>query len=235
MWRFCKALSIGLTALAVGSCATSAVGLDLTLRGMLNLLISRESTAATAQVSGSIYDNGSTINLVIQLENDQVLSVNGVPIANPLGFFGGTLGSVNAPDAYTVSFNNKGSVASMDVTPPVDYTSVTPADGTQVAKQGFDVTWSPSGDADVMVDIEITGLGPDGADSDGDPDVAVTLLQNLADDASVHVGAADLADFLAGEIAVEISRFRTFPEDLGLAGGQARVEIVKTVTLDLTD
>lgn len=235
MKRLCKLLSIGLLAWGVGGCATSAAGLDLAVRGVLNLLISRESTSANAQVSGRIYDNGSILNPVIQLADDQVLSVNGVAIANPLGFFGGTVGSVDAPNIYTVSFDNRGTLASMNVTPPVDFTSVTPAAGSQVSKQGFDIGWTPSGDANVLVDIKITGLEPDGADDGEDPDVKVADLENLPDNGTAHVGAADMTDFLVGGVIVEVTRFRSFPQDLGLAGGQVRVEISKTVVLGLTE
>lgn len=56
---------------------------------------------------------------------------------------------------------------------------MTPANGSPVSRQGFDVAWTPSGDANVRVDIEISGFGPDGADEDKNPDRESRFLSNL--------------------------------------------------------
>jgi hypothetical protein len=235
--------SVILAAMVTGCPITSSQGVDLGVRGILSLLISRQSGSATAYAGASVRDNTTIWNL-LELADDQVISVNGVDLsptllALVLGLgienvqVAAEIGAVNAPESYSITFDNQGEVASMTVTPPTDFTSVTPATGTQVSKTGFTVTWSPTGEADVLVDIVIEGLGPDGEDQDTDPDTEIVTLSNLSDDGTVTIGAGDLSSFLTGTITVSVKRFLTFSQTLGFASGQVRTEVVQQISLTL--
>lgn len=207
-------------------------GLDLSKRGFLTLVISRESTSAQAEVYGSINDNAFPFR-AISLTDKQALTVNDVKIGQVLGFFQSNLGAVDAPGGYTVKFNNDGAVARMSLVPPADFTSVTPAEGAQVSRQSLDVTWSPSGDADLRVSIEMTGRGPDGSDDNSDPDNALKTIRDLPDNGRVRIGASDLAGFLNGSLSLRVMRFRSRNQELGLADGSVRIMIEKKIGVTL--
>lgn len=225
--------SIGFT----GGCWSSGDGLDLTVRGRLSLHIDRESTSAQARVFGSVNDIKSFLFPVIVPDDDQVLTVNNVTIPHLFGLYGANIASVDAPDGYTVAFEYKGNVKSLVVTPLTDFTSVTPADGSEVSRQGFDITWSSSGDADALVDVKIRGLKKYSYDDDDedDPNKTFELINNLPDSGSVRIGKADLAKFLNGGIDLSVSRYRKFSGDLGLAETSIRVSNTSKKSLTLTD
>lgn len=227
----CLALLLG-----IGSCTTSSIGLDLTIRGVLSFFITRPSASAGALATGFINDSGSFGSPLVELQSNQVFSVNGVNLQKGVfTTYFAPIGSVEAPSEYTVAFDNAGASASMTVTPPVDFTSTTPAAGTSVSRTGFNVGWSPSGDSNVLVDIEIRGLGPDGDDQNIDPDSVTVNVKNLPDNGTATLGAGNLQGFLNGEITVKILRFRSFNQSIGLSSGTVRTEIYKETTLTLTN
>lgn len=222
--------------LGIGSCTTSSIGLDLSVRGVLNFFITRPSASAGALASAYVNDSGAVGSPVVELQSNQVFSVNGVNLQKGLfNIHSAAIGSVNAPSQYTVAFDNAGTSASMNVTPPVDFTSTTPAPGTSVSKAGFNVGWAPSGDANVKVDVEIRGLAPDGDDENGDPDSKIVTLRNLPDTGTAAIGAGDLQGFLNDNITVKVVRFLTFQQTIGFSGGTVRTEIYKETVLTLTD
>lgn len=235
MWR--KLAFVGTMCLALAStgCPTPVTGLDLSVRGVLNLVISRIASSSIVSARATVWDNGSFLSL-ITLDSDQFFTVdgsrlNGVPFLN--GVYLTQVGVVNPPGTYTVAFNNKGTVMNMAVSLPDDFTATNPPDGSNVSKSGFTVSWSPSGAANTRVDIEIEGLGPDGSDSDTDPDQVSKLLTNLPDTGSANVGTADLSGFNTGAIKLTIRRFREFNQTIGLAEGTVRTEVVREIALNL--
>ncbi len=239
-------LATMLLAVLGGGCAVvSSEGVDLSVRGMLSLLISRESTSATANTGASVRDNAAVFTL-LDLADDQVLSVNGVTLQPTLVniIFGlgfedfqvvAEIGSVDAPSTYSISFDNQGEVATMTVTPPADFTSVAPAAGSSVSKAGFTATWAPSGETDVLAAVVIVGLEADGSDDDTDPDASSVTLSNLPDSGTVSVGASDLNDLLPGDITLTVQRYRTTTQTLGFASGDVRVQVFQDVALTLTN
>lgn len=224
---------------------TPSQGVDLSVRGVLSLLISQESGSATASAGASVRDNQAILTL-LQLADDQVLSVSGVELHLTLValLFGlglentqvvAEIGAVEAPESYTVSFDDQGQTTSMTVTPPANFTSATPAAGSQVSSAGFNVSWSPSGVAGVLVDIVIQGLQADEDDEDTEPDTKYVTLSNFSDDGTATVGASDLEELLPGVITVTVKRFHTYPQSLGFASGNVRVEVFYEIALTLTD
>lgn len=233
-FRMTRLASLLLSAAVVG-CVTPSTGLDLSVRGILTLVISRPTTASIADTSVSVADNGA-FGTLISLDGDQFFTVNGARLNSVFfinGIYFGQVGAVDAPGIYTVAFNNKGTVTSMDVTPPTEFTATTPAAGANVSKNGFTVTWTPNGDASTRVDLEIQGLGPDGDDDDTDPDTVTESINRLPDTGTAAVAASDLSGFNAGAITLTIRRYREFNQTLGLASGTVRTSIVKVVPLVL--
>jgi hypothetical protein len=225
-----------LAALLVG-CTTSSTGLDLSLRGVLHMVLSRQSGSDTLNASATVEDNG-TFARNIDLANDQILSVNGTQltpatVVNIFGYRTADLDAVDAPSQYEVAFDNQGTALSMNVTPPEDFTATGPAEGDTVSASGFDVTWSPSGAADTKVQINLSGIGPDGNDQDTAPDLAFQTFGDLADDGSATISTNDLSPFIAGTMTLTIRRYSDFEQSIGFANGEVRTEIVKTVTLTL--
>jgi len=233
------AAALLVSTLSLGGGCTDGEGLDLGVRGRLTLHIERESTSAEADVFGSVNDIKSLFFPVIVLEKDQVLSVNSVKIPHLFGLHDGEIGSVNAPDTYTVTFDNKGSVKSVVVTPPADFAAFSPDNGVDVSRTGFEITWAPSGDAEVLVDVKIRGLKKvateDDDDDEDDPTKTWKYISNLPDSGSVTIGEADLAKFLNGEIDLSVSRVRKFSGDVGLADTAIRVSCTMKRSLTLTD
>jgi len=236
-----RVTGILISSLAFTGGCTDSEGLDLTVRGKLSLHIDRETTSAQAKVFGSVNDIKSFFFPVVVPENGQVLMVNNVTIPHLFGLYGGDIAAVNAPDGYTVSFEYKGNVKSLVVTPLTDFTSVTPADGSEVSRQGFEINWSPSGDADALVDVKIRGFrkegyyGDDDDKDDDDPDRTAEFILNLPDNGKVTIGAADLSKFKNGEIDLSVSRYRKFSGDLGVAETSIRVSNTSKKSLTLTD
>ena len=227
--------AILLPAAVVAGCTTSTIGVDLSIRGVLSFLISRESASATAHASASVGDNTSIFTF--ELEGGQGFSIDGIPFRPPLigAQHTADVGAVNAPGSYSIDFHDRGDTTNMAVSPPADFTSVTPAAGTQVSKTGFTITWTPSGEADVLVDIIIDGLEPDGTDDDSAPEFGRVSLRNLADNGMVSVGAGNLNSFLPGDITVTFIRFRTITQSLGFESGEVRVEIFQNIALMLSE
>ncbi len=227
-----------LSLVSIGGCTwTDGDGLDLSVRGRLTLSINRESGSAKAKVFGSVNDLNAWFFPVIVLSNTQVLSVNDVKATHALGFFDTEIGAVNAPSGYTVTFDDKGTIKSLVVTPPVDFSGLTPADTNEVSRTGFDITWSPSGDPDVRVEVRIRGLSKNEWEDDDDDEPGYTLetISNLSDSGSVTVGEPDLAKFLNGEIELRVTRYRKYSGDLGFKESSIRVSCVATRSVILTD
>ena len=65
---------------------------------------------------------------------------------------------METPNTYTISFDNQCVTTTFETTPPEDFTGVLPEPSTEVSRDGFELTWEPSGDDDVTIGISITGL-----------------------------------------------------------------------------
>ena len=223
-----------------------STGLDLTVRGNLFMVFNRTSGSAQASAAAKVNDVYVPFTR-IDLADDQVLSVNGVPLTpnwatvltfGIVGQVAAQFGAVSAPGVYTIAFNDRGRVSTMTVTPPQDFTAFTPAAGSQVSRSSFVVTWSPSGESGVTIDVTVSGLMPDtGDDYDTDnlPDPQSVYLTGLADNGSVTIGLADLAPLLPGAVTLSVDRVRTVPQSLGLAGGTIQLLVTKEVALTLKD
>lgn len=242
MRRFCGFAGVVLLC-GAGCGVVPSTGIDLSQRGSLSMLISRESDSAQANVGASIADTAALATL-FELGANQSLSVNGVELRESLlskiglGFFDAQIraavGARDAPNGYEIEFNNAGTVTSMTVVPPADFTGLTPAAGSGVSASGFTVQWSPSNESGVLVDIWTEGLTVDGElDDDTLPDAYFTSLSNLSDSGSANIGAADLQGFLAGEITVSVVRYREVTQTLGFSAGSVRVEVVASTSLTL--
>src|SRR6185436_4494178 len=105
--------------MVIVGCTTSSIGLDLSLRGVLNLVLSRESDSSSIRADAIVKDNGSVAN--VELADNQILSVNGTNLTpgfiNLLGHVGAELLAVDAPNSYAINFDNAGSVQSMTAAP----------------------------------------------------------------------------------------------------------------------
>lgn len=222
--------------LAVVGCTTSSIGLDLSLRGVLTLVLTRESGSSSVRADAFVKDNGS-VAANVELASNQILSVNGTNLTpgfvNVLGHVGGQLQAVDAPSEYAINFDNAGDIQSMSAAPPENFSATSPPDGGSVSTSGFAVTWTPSGAADTKVDIEIRGLGPDGPDADSDPDVLFKTFTDLDDDGSTTISDTDLAGFNKGVLNLEIHRFHEVDQTIGFASGHVRLVNVKKLALNL--
>lgn len=242
----CLVLWIG-----AGSCTINPFEIDLTVRGNLNFLISRQSPGAVALATASVTDRGATGSPLIELQPNQIFSVNGVDLQRThFATYAASLDAVYFTNQYTITFNNAGTSLSMKLAPPLDRTMLAPAPGEQVSKSGFNVLWRPTGkqisilgDLYVKRGLEIRGFIPDGDDADTDPDLKVVTLPDPGERVSpgdmipgtAVVSAADLNGFLNGPITVKFVLFHEVAEDIGLATGTIRVEINHEISLILTD
>lgn len=242
MKRICGFAGVAVMCSA-GCGVVPSTGIDLSQRGSLSMLISRESDSVQANAGASIADTAALATL-FELDANQSLSVNGVELRESflskigLGFFDAQIraevGAREAPDGYEIEFDDAGTVTRMTVVPPADFTSVAPVAGSSVSASGFTVQWSPANESGVLVDVWIEGLTVDGElDDDTLPDAYFASLSNLSDSGSASIGAADLQGFLAGEITVSVLRFRTATQTLGFASGTVRAEVVAPVSLNL--
>lgn len=234
-----------LPVLLAAGCPTTSEGIDLTERGVLTLAIGRVSESTVARARALVSDNDilSIPYTEIVLADDQILSVNGTPLTETTWTeFGldatvsATIAAVDAPDTYTISFDNQGVITMFEATPPEDFSEVTPAPSTEVFRDGFELAWEPSDDSDTTVDIAITGSIFAYAE-DGSVEVveyAVTL-QDLADDGDVTIGPGALYQFLAGDLSVTLTRVKSITQKLGFSAGTIRLEIDYTVPLTLIE
>ncbi len=229
--------------LLVAGCPLSSDSVDLSARGNLTLVVSRTSESAIATATAQVADNSilSLTHRKITLADDQILSVNDVPLAattlTDLGLdatVSATIEAVEAPYKYTLSFDNQGVTTTFKVAPPDDFSDVTPAASTVVSRSGFDLTWEPVDD-DATVSITIAGQVVSYA-SDGSARVGAgtVSLADLADDGGISIGSAQLSGFVAGDITVTLTRAKTASQKLGFSAGTIRLEIVRTIPLTLT-
>lgn len=240
-----KVCAIALASLVNTDCTTSSEGIDLTEDGVLTLVISRVSASAIATATAGVVDNGilSLSSGKIVLVDDQVLSVNNVPLTpttlTDLGLdatVSATIEAVEAPDTYTISFDNQGVITTCEATPPEDFSEVTPEPSTEVPRDGFELEWKPLGDDDVTVTITITGSAlsyeEDGSVQVVDYDVS---LSDLADDGDIAIGSTELYQFLAGDISVTLTRVKSISQKLGFSDGTIRLEIGREIPLVLVE
>ena len=232
-----RVVAAGVCVVIVG-CTTSSIGLDLSLRGVLTLALTRESDSSSVRADAFVKDNGSVATNV-ELESNQVLSVNGINLSpgfiSLFGHVGAELSAVESPTAYSINFDNAGDVKTMTVVPPENFSATSPKDGDTVNTGGFTVTWSPSGAADTKVDVELRGIGPDGPDADSDADVLFKTFPDLDDDGSTNISDTDLSGFNTGVLNLEIHRFREVEQAIGFAEGHVRLTIVKKMALNLEE
>ncbi len=228
--------------LLVAGCPLSSDSVDLSARGNMTLVVNRASESAIATATAQVTDNNilSLAHRKITLADDQILSVNDVPLtATTLTDLGldatltATIEAVESPYKYTVSFDNEGVTTTFKVAPPDDFSAVTPAASTVVLRSGFDLTWEPADD-DATVSITIAGQVVSYA-SDGSAHVGAgtVSLADLADDGSVSIGSAQLSEFVVGDITVTLTRAKTASQKLGFSAGTIRLEIVRQIPLTL--
>jgi hypothetical protein len=225
-------------------CPQSSADIDLATVGELTLVISRPTQSSVATATAQVVNRTilSTTQRKIVLAEDQVLSVNGVALAatawTALGVDStvtATFAAVDPPATYAISFDNQGVVTSFAATPPADFTLVTPNAATAVPRSGFGLTWQPSGDADVTVDITITGLIWTYADGSWQSSQYSVPRTGLADSGAATIGATDLAWFPAGDITVTLTRSKTIAQNLGFSAGTIVLNIVGQLPLTLVD
>lgn len=231
--------------LLFGGCPTSSTGLDLSADGVLELVISRISGSSLATATAVVTENTllAITSSKIALADDQVISVNSVPLTettkSALGLdaaVDATIEAVDEPDEYTISFDNQGEVTTVDALPPADFDDISPERETEVTRDGFELTWDPAGDDDATINVTITGLVATAA-ADGSPQVIEfdVPLEGLADDGELTIGSAQLFGFLTGSINVRVTRVKSISRNLGFADGEIRFEIAKVVPLRLVD
>ncbi len=230
--------------LSLASCTTSSEGIDLTERGVLTLVINRVSESAIATAAAQVRDDDSLFEIKIELADDQIISINNVPLTattrTVLGLdatVASTIESVDAPDSYTVSFDNQGVETTVEIEAPEDFGDVAPESANQVTRDGFDLEWDQlEEDDEATVTISITGLTlsytDDGALQAVDH---VVSLPGLVDDGGVTIGSAQLAAFLSGELTVTLRRTHIVSQKLGFADGTVVLEVDREIALTLID
>lgn len=225
--------------MAVG-CPVTTVGLDLSVRGDVSMTISRDLGESDVTVSAGVTDNagGYLIAPMLELTPGQVFRVNNVAMTHHFydlpTVVSGFVGAVEPPSAYTIEFDDNGQVSQMQVTAVSEVRIAAPTAGVTVSKAGCTVTWTPSNDTDVLIEINICGEKVD-LDSSTGTSPSCTYLQALPDDGSALVGANALADLLPGTLDVKIRRYRDVPQALGLAEGVITVQTTHDVELLLTE
>ena len=236
-------VAIALPLLLIAGCPTSSEGIDLTERGELAMAIRRVSESATATATAQVSDNNilSFPYTEIVLADDQVLYINNVPLTATTGTTFGldaavaaTVEAADAPDTYTISFDNEGTITTCEVTPPLDFDEVTPESGDEVERDGFELEWDPSDDATIT--ISITGWVWSYT-SEGTLEVVeyTVSLADLADDGDITIGSGNLASFLAGDITVALTRVKTISQKLGFSSGTIQMAISRAISLTLIE
>jgi hypothetical protein len=233
-----------LAVLLIAGCPTSSEGIDLTERGVLSLLISRVSESAVATATAQVSDSSilSFPYTEIVLADDQILYANDVPLTATMRTVLGldatvaaTIEAVDEPDTYTISFDNQGVITTYEVTPPEDFSEVTPEPSTEVPRDGFELEWDPSDDDEASITITIAGstwsYAEDGSLQVVDYEVS---LSDLADDGDISIGSTELP-FLAGDISVTLTRVKTISRKLGFSSGTIRLEIEREIPLTLVE
>ncbi|MBU0718833.1 MAG: hypothetical protein KJ749_11335, partial [Planctomycetes bacterium] len=216
------------------------VGLDLSIRGDVSLSISRGLGDSDVVASASVVDNagGYLIAPMLELTPDQVFRVNSVALAHQFydlpTVVSGVVRAVEPPGAYTIEFDDNGRVSQMLVTAVSEVRIAAPAAGATVSKAGFTVTWTPSYDADVLIEISVSGEKVD-LDSSTGTSPSCAYFQALPDNGSSSVNANALADLLPGTFDVTIRRYREVPQTLGFAEGLITVETSHHIAILLTD
>ena len=66
---------VSASCMVIVGCTTSSIGLDLSLRGVLTLVLTRDSGTSSVRADAFVKDNGSVAN--VELADNQNLSVNG--------------------------------------------------------------------------------------------------------------------------------------------------------------
>lgn len=241
-WKYGIILAVASVAsLIIGGCPTNSTNIDLSSSGELVLVISRDSNATTARVTASITDSSALLlNDKVLLSDDQVLSVDGETLdpttQTELGLDSEYTATIDVDDEYTLSFDNQGETSTTEVTPPAGFDDISPGEGDSVSRDGFVISWEAEDESSVFVDITITGLAifynSDGTYEQTEYEVELT---DLADDGDATVSAANLLYFISGDLDVTLTRTKSLSRDLGFSDGEIRLEVVRTVTLDLVD
>ena len=231
----------GVMSLSIGGCPTSSSNIDLATNGELVLVISRDSNDTTASVTAQITNNSAVLlNDKVILSDDQVLSVDDETLEpttqTELGLNSVYTATIDVDDTYIVSFDNQGEETTAEVSPPAEFDDVSPGEGDTVSRDGFVLSWEAADESSVFVDVNITGpayyYNDDGAYDLTDYSVDLT---DLSDDGDVTISAANLLYFVAGDIEVTLTRTKSLSRDLGFADGEIRLEVVRSITLNLED
>ncbi len=238
-------LAVALPMLPVAGCPTSSEGIDLATEATLTLVVSRVSLASTATASAVVVKSGTTAlpQNKIALADDQILSVNNVALTGTTWTSVGvdatvasTVAAVEAPATYSIQFDAQGTITTCTVTPPKDFSAVTPAASTTVPRTGFTIAWTPSGESDVTVGITITGYVWSYTQSGTLQATQTSVsLADVPDTGTATVGTTQLSSFTVGSITATLTRQRTVSQSLGFSSGTVRLKIVREIPLTLAE
>lgn len=173
----------------LSGCPTTSTGIDLSVRGGLVMEITEDSDSGNSMVTARIRNTLGGPSML--LTDDQSLAVNGGLLRQEFlaGLTGQMSATLRATDTYDVDFQDGGASGSMTVFQRTELTDVAVSlDADQVS-----VTWTPSGDSDVLVEVRIDGLTKSELDDNG----AYRLTQE------------DLDNLERGRHTVTVRRFRT--------------------------
>jgi len=234
--------AVALPLLLIAGCPTSSEGIDLTERGELTMVITRASESTIATATAQVMDSGiiAIADRKITLADDQILSINEVPLtATTLTDLGldtavaAVIEAVEDDEEYTIEFDNQGTKTMIDVSPPEDFAGVEPDRLDEVDRGGFDIVWDASND-DTLVSVVITGQIYAYLEDGSLGIVEGTLsLPNLPDDGELSIGAAELNQFINGDITVTLTREMTISQKLGFTEGTFYLRITLETPLTL--
>lgn len=204
-------------------------GLDLSKRGDLHISITRALSRSSSDVTAYVLDNGAGLFVLqlLELSSTQVIQVDGVRLTHQLfdipSWVSGTIPAKAPPGNYMLAFNDNGVVQTMQAGAVDEIAIALPLAGSTVSKSGFALTWTPSGDADVRVKVELEGDVAD-PDSAGGIRQSTASIENKPDSGSLAVPAHELAKFLPGTLRATVARQRRVPQALGFHSGEVTVQ-----------
>lgn len=208
---------------------TPTDGLDLSKRGDVQVTLTRALGRASAEVSAYVLDTGAGLFVLqlLELSSSQVLQVDGVPLSHHAfdipSWVSASVTAKAPPGSYTVAFNDNGIVRSMQAGAVSEIAIASPFAGATVSKSGFTLTWTPSGDVDVRVNILLEGDVSD-PDAAGGVRSSSTSIDDRLDNGSAAIDASRLAEFLPGTLRVSLTRQRRVPQALGFSSGEVRIQ-----------
>lgn len=233
---------VGIVALVtlclIAGCPGTTEGLDLATRGGVTIRITRQVGSGQADASAVVYDSLARFigNPNLTLQSTQHFSVDGAALAATWvapAYNLATVAAVNPSGAYTIAFNNAGTLTQMQAGPPTDVAITSPTNSETVARSGFTVTWNTAPESGVVMGLSVSGRVPDPNSPGGSYTSTVLYRGDLPDTGTTTIGAADLSTILPGEITLRVWRERVVPQALGFAEGQATINVWQERTLTL--